>query len=184
MVGSEGLSSIEERLSGSTERERERVDRRVGGCSEEVAAATPLLRGEERVDMEGDEACEDDWEGCDAAAPVVALAASKNGEALRRRAPLIGWTRILEGLSPSLLGELCRPVLVVGMLAEVRSWKATEVAIFCWATTGGKMKEVKLNETSAKRVGETWGIHSSSRPLAVPHKLSSTRPSCCSATQK
>lgn len=76
-----------DKLSGSTERERERVERR-GGCSEAVAAATFFL-GDDRADFDGDEV----WEDCnafDAAALVNALAVSKNGEALRRRAPRIG----------------------------------------------------------------------------------------------
>ena len=56
-------------------------------------------------------------DACDATALVEALAAvSKKGEALRRRAPRIGCTRVLEGLSSCLLGELCLPVLVVGIV--------------------------------------------------------------------
>lgn len=48
--------------SGSTDRERERVERRVGGWSEVVAAAAFFL-GDERVDLEGEALDGDALEG-------------------------------------------------------------------------------------------------------------------------
>lgn len=96
------------------------------------------------MDLEGDDLNGEAFEGdevCDAAALVDVLAdtlaASKKGEALRRRAPRTGCTRSLEGLSSSLLGELCRPVLVVGMVASfLVEWKPVSEG-FVWTMMRG-----------------------------------------------
>lgn len=84
--------------------------------------AAAFFLGETRGDLDGEAlAGDEEWEDCcDTAALVDVLAPSKKGEALRRRAPRMGCTRTLEGLSWSLLGELCRPVLVVGMIVRHR----------------------------------------------------------------